>query len=220
MAKFEASLENFARDFKSFTDPEKNLVIETILTLCGPEQLRFLSEELHSLVKRDFIKFLPTELAFNVVKFLDYKTFSRCCLVSRAWNRILSNSTEVWTETCKRLGVVGQKFTKTIDWKLELRKGLRRIKRFRRYRTAGFAKRDLDGHTERVTAFYYKDGLLASGEMYIQTLINVHEGLHRLHGPGPEQNLHRSQGPYDVMIAEQEKQCFTIYYTLLHIFQH
>ena len=165
MAEFKAKLENFAAVFKSFTDEEKNLAIETILKICGPEQLRMLSDELQSLVKRDFIKFLPTELAFNVVKFLDYHTVGLCCLVSKAWNTILSNNTEIWSRSCKRLGVVSWKLT-TIDginWKLELKQALRRIKRFRRYRVSGFAKRELDAHTRRVTALCYKDGLLASG---------------------------------------------------------
>jgi F-box/WD-40 domain protein 2 len=165
MAEFEAMLDNFARDFKSFTDHEKNLAIETILMLCGPQQLRFLSDQLQNLVKRDFIKFLPTELAFNVLKFLDYQTLARCCSVSKTWNRTMSNYPEVWAEACKNLGAVSQKLTRTVDvnWKLELQKALRRLRRLK-YRASGFAKRELVGHTNRVTALYYKDGLLASGK--------------------------------------------------------
>ena len=166
MAEFKAKLENFAAVFKSFTNEEKNLAIETVLKLCGPEQLQMLSDELPCLiVKRDFIKFLPTELAFNVVKFLDYSTVGRCCLVSKAWNTILSNNTEIWSRSCKRLGIVSRK-SPTIDginWKLELKQAVRRIKRFRRYGVSGFTKRELDAHTKRVTALCYKDGLLASG---------------------------------------------------------
>ena len=165
MAKFKARLDGFASVFKSFTDDEKNRAIETILLLCGPQQLRFLSDELLSFVKRDFIKFLPIELTLTVVKFLDYKTLGRCCLVSRAWNTILSKNTELWSRSCQRLGVVSRKLRTTdgVNWKLELRQALRRIKRFRRYGGSGFAKRELDAHTKRVTALGYKDGLLASG---------------------------------------------------------
>ena len=169
MANFDAFLHNFANDFKSFTDEEKNRAIELILKLCGPEQLRFLSKQLQHFVKRDFIKFLPTELAHNILKFLDYKSIARCCMVSKVWNNILANYTEVWINACHRLGVAGFRGTNqvNIDWKSTLKNALGRVKRLKRSPLCSFSKRKLIGHTERVTALCYKDGFLASGEWFL-----------------------------------------------------
>ena len=164
MSKFASWLENCEKDFKSFTDEEKNQAIETILKLSGPVQLTFLAKKLHVLVKRDFIKLLPTELVHHVLKFLDYGTIARCYLVSKDWFKIVSRFEKVWNDACEEKGFITNKVDG--NFKLVLKQGLRRLQRFRYYRTFGFAKQELTGHTSRVEALCYRDGLLASGRCF------------------------------------------------------
>ena len=162
MAKFEACFESFAKDFKSFSDEEKNLAIEKILLLCEPQQLHILSDQLPNLVKRDFIRFLPIELVFHVIKYLDYKTLGRCCKVSKSWNSILSNYPDIWESWCASVGVLNsQKLTTSdVNWKLQLQEGLGRLQRLG---THFFPKRNLVRHTDSVRALCYNDGFLATG---------------------------------------------------------
>lgn len=166
MANFDEQVANFARDFKSLTDREKTLFLETILALCGHEQLRFLHDELPKLVKRDFLTLLPTELALNVANFLDCQTLARCFRVSKSWNTILSNCTEPFARACKEMGLINDRIlTKECDWKWTLMSGMRRMRRLLHSNASGsgFKKREFVGHTERVTALCYNDGMLASG---------------------------------------------------------
>ena len=164
MAKFKASLDSFLTDFSCFTDDEKNLAIERILLFCGPQQLRLLSDELPNLVKRDFIRFLPVEIAFHIVRFLDYQTFGQCCMVSKSWNKLLSSCSDVWAGFCDNLGVLNSRKLATIDtdWKVELQEGLRRLKRLKG-QSSFFAEQILSGHVEYVMGLCYKNGWLASG---------------------------------------------------------
>ena len=169
-------IENFANDFASISDCEKNAVIETILRLCGPKQLRFLSDELDRLVKRDFLRFLPSEIVLRILKFLDFKTIGRCCSVSRTWNIILSRFDEVWFIACKERGFVSDKLTQDVktNWKMELKSAFRRVKRL--HKKFGLCKVSkveiLEGHNSKVTALCYKNGFLASGGFF--TIVNFY----------------------------------------------
>ena len=164
MAKFKASLDSFTADFSCFSDDEKNLAIERILLRCGPQQLRLLSDELPNLVKRDFITFLPLELALHIIRFLDYQTLGQCCMVSKSWSKLLSSCSDIWAGFCDNLGVLSSHKLATIDtdWKFELQEGLRRLRRLK-CKSSFSAERVLTGHEECVIGLCYKNGLLASG---------------------------------------------------------
>lgn len=172
---FDEWLENFGKHFLSLSDMEKNLTISKIVKLSGPVQLQLLSEKLEILVKRDFFKCLPPELSFHVIKWLDYRTLRRCCLVSKEWNKVISSCNKAWMNACEELGVVHatnkEQETEFSNWKLNFVTSMQRIKKLRNPRT--FITKKLFGHTARVFALYYKDGLLASGEfqMHLKQVI-------------------------------------------------
>lgn len=164
VTRFDEWLEKMSKYFLSLDDTEQNMTIMKIIQLSGPVQLRFLSNKLEILVKRDFFKSLPPEVSFHIIKWLDYGTLCRCCLVSREWNKVISSCNKAWMTACKELGVVwGRKEeTEFSNWKLRFVVGMQRFRKLRNVETFGIRK--LFGHTARVFALHYKDGLLASGK--------------------------------------------------------
>jgi len=43
---------------------------------------------LNLLLRRDFLCFLPSELAIHILCFLDEKSLATCCLVSKQWRKL------------------------------------------------------------------------------------------------------------------------------------
>ena len=161
--RFGEWLEKMSKYFLSLDDTEKNMTIMKIIQLSGPVQLRFLSNKLEILVKRDFFKSLPPEVSFHIIKWLDYGTLCRCCLVSREWNKVISSCNKAWRMASKELGVVRvRKETEFSNWKLKFVTGMQRLRKLQNIESFGIRK--LFGHTARVFALDYKDGLLASGK--------------------------------------------------------
>lgn len=161
----ETKIHKLVDTFKSFNNEEKTLAIQKILCFCEPEQLLFLSEQLPNIVRRDFIRYLPSEVLFHILKYLDYKTISRCFLVSKTWNELLSSHNKAWIRACESLGVVKRSLLNktTTNLKCELRKGIKRLEKLKSYERA-FKTKVLTGHSQRITALHYNKGFLASGK--------------------------------------------------------
>lgn len=65
---FETWLDNISVTFLSLTDLQKNETLDHLISLSGAVQLRHLSNNLETLLKRDFLKLLPLELSFYLLK--------------------------------------------------------------------------------------------------------------------------------------------------------
>ncbi len=71
--------------------------LDAILTDCSPSELLFIHSKVTPLLKRDFLKDLPFELAVTILTFVDDpKTLARACRVSRSWNTIICEEDSVW----------------------------------------------------------------------------------------------------------------------------
>lgn len=158
---FEFWLKKICSSFVALTDLQKNTTIEHLLKICGPEQLRFLSTKLEILVKRDFLKCLPLELSFQVLKWLDSVTLLRCCLVSKSWNKVISSCNDVWERACSEIGVKVGDGREDISWKsvyLSVMNQINRLASPDAFQTCLFY-----GHTARVFALFYRKNMLATG---------------------------------------------------------
>ena len=176
--RFEFWLQNLCNTFKTLTDLQKNTTVERIIDICGPEQLRFLSTKLEILLKRDYLKYLPLELSFRVLKWLDPETLCRCCLVSKIWNKVILSCNDVWQSACRQLGMdiiegfdgnTACKFagnstsTSMSSWKQMY---ISHVKNMKRLMCEGaVVKKHLYGHTARVFALCYNGNYLATGEI-------------------------------------------------------
>lgn len=162
---FSLWLKNFCETFRTLSDIQKNYTVEGIIDICGPEQLRFLSTKLEILVKRDYLKFLPLELSFHVLKWLDPVSLCKCCLVSKKWNKVILSCDDVWQNACRRLGMeVNDDFERTSSttWKQMYMSHLKDMKKLKDINAV--EKKQFYGHTARVFALYYRGNYLATGE--------------------------------------------------------
>ncbi|CAH3143682.1 unnamed protein product [Porites evermanni] len=162
--KFEMWLQNLCDTFNSLTDIQRNTTVECIINLCGPEQLRFLSTKLELLVKRDYLKCLPLELSFHVLKWLDPVSLCRCCLVSKIWNKVILSCDGVWQNACKQLGLnVEEELAEnsSASWKHIYSLHTQNIRKLKSERAV--ERKQLYGHTARVFALYYHGNYLATG---------------------------------------------------------
>ncbi|PIO37829.1 hypothetical protein AB205_0103880, partial [Aquarana catesbeiana] len=159
---FETWLENLSASFFTLTDLQKNETLDHLISLSGAVQLRHLSNNLETLLKRDFLKLLPLELSFYLLKWLDPQTLLTCCLVSKQWNKVISACTEVWQTACRSLGwQIDDTVQDTLHWKNVYLKAILRMKQLANHEA--FQTASLIGHSARVYALYYKDGLLCTG---------------------------------------------------------
>ncbi|XP_038637913.1 F-box/WD repeat-containing protein 2 isoform X4 [Scyliorhinus canicula] len=159
---FNAWLETLSSTFITLTETQKNETLDHLISLSGAVQLRHLSNNLETLLKRDFLKLLPLELGFYLLKWLDPSTLLNCCSVSKQWNKVISACTEVWQEACRSLGwQIDETIQDTLHWKKIYLKAVRRIKQLQD--KEAFETSSLIGHSARVYALYYKDGLLCTG---------------------------------------------------------
>ncbi|XP_032905324.1 F-box/WD repeat-containing protein 2 isoform X2 [Amblyraja radiata] len=158
---FNTWLESLSGAFITLTDAQKNESLDHLISLSGAVQLRHLSNNLETLLKRDFLKLLPLELSFYLLKWLDPPTLLNCCLVCKQWNKVISICTEVWQEACRSLGwQIDDTIEDTLHWKKIYLKAVRRIKQLQD--KEAFETSSLIGHSARVYALYYKDGLLCT----------------------------------------------------------
>uniref|UniRef100_A0A8C5NXM3 F-box domain-containing protein n=1 Tax=Jaculus jaculus TaxID=51337 RepID=A0A8C5NXM3_JACJA len=158
----ETWLDNISVTFLPLTDLQKNETVDHLISLSGAVQLRPLSNNLETLLKQDFLRLLPSELSFYLLKWLDPQTLLTCCLVSKQWNKVISACTEVWQTACKDLGwQIDDSVQDALHWKKVYLKTILRMKQLEDHEA--FETSSLIGHSARVYALYCKDGLLCTG---------------------------------------------------------
>ncbi|KAF2834561.1 F-box/WD repeat-containing protein pof1 [Patellaria atrata CBS 101060] len=121
--------------FSAAPSKHRKLILQGILTQCCFPQLSFISGQVRDLIKIDFLSALPTELAFNILCFLDTTSLCKAAQVSQRW-RALAEDDVVWHRMCEQH--IDRKCTKC-GWGLPLleRKRLRKNKRQIQMRAAG-----------------------------------------------------------------------------------
>uniref|UniRef100_A0A4W5NLL8 F-box and WD repeat domain containing 2 n=1 Tax=Hucho hucho TaxID=62062 RepID=A0A4W5NLL8_9TELE len=161
-AVFEGWLESVSASFLSLSDQQRNQSLDQLISLSNAVQLRHLSNGLEALLKRDFLRLLPLELTFYLLRWLDPQTLLTCCLVCKQWNKVISACTEVWQGVCRDLGWrIDDSIQDASHWKGVYLKAKLRMMQLKNQEA--FETSSLIGHSARVYALYYKDGLLCTG---------------------------------------------------------
>lgn len=162
-AAFEGWLESVSASYLTLSDQQRNQSLDRLISLSGAVQLRHLSNGLETLLKRDFLRLLPLELAFYLLRWLDPQTLLTCCLVCKQWNKVISACTEVWQGVCRDLGWrIDDSIQDAVHWKSIYLKAKLRMRQLQE--EEAFETSSLIGHSARVYALYYKDGLLCTGK--------------------------------------------------------
>uniref|UniRef100_A0A3Q0S546 F-box and WD repeat domain containing 2 n=1 Tax=Amphilophus citrinellus TaxID=61819 RepID=A0A3Q0S546_AMPCI len=158
---FEGWLESVSATFLTLNDQQRNQSLDHLISLSGAAQLRHLSNGLETLLKRDFLRLLPLELAFYLLRWLDPQTLLTCCLVCKQWNKVINSCTEVWQGVCRELGwKIDETIQNASHWKGVYLKAKLRMMQLKDQEA--FETSSLIGHSARVYALYYKDGLLCT----------------------------------------------------------
>ena len=100
----------------SFDDPLNALsgsrltdAVCKLYSLCSHTQQVVLMNELLPLyLKRDFISLLPPEIVVKILSYLEAGDIFRCLLVSRGWNKVITDSEPFWKYYTRLMGVPGE----------------------------------------------------------------------------------------------------------------
>ncbi|KAJ8021058.1 F-box/WD repeat-containing protein 2 [Holothuria leucospilota] len=167
--QFEKWLQGVSRTFVADLSSEQRcLLLDQIITNCGAEQLKHLSNHLEGFLKRDFLKLLPPELGNYLLSWLDPQTLGRSCAVSKHWNKMISECDEVWEKNCRIIGYNSLEDEEDdvtsnngVRWKAVYKTVLSQLKKLKD--GSAFDSKTLRGHTARVYALNYYHGKIASG---------------------------------------------------------
>ncbi|KAH3676082.1 hypothetical protein WICMUC_002379 [Wickerhamomyces mucosus] len=87
--------------FSSSSANQRNLILQGILAQCCFPQLSFISQEVSSLIKIDFISILPVELGLKILCYLDCASLCNAAQVSKNW-KSLADDDRVWHHMCEQ----------------------------------------------------------------------------------------------------------------------
>ncbi|RPA83635.1 WD40 repeat-like protein [Ascobolus immersus RN42] len=124
--------------FSAAPAPQRNLMLQGILSQCCFPQLSLISNSLRDLIRIDFLTALPTEISFKILSYLDTTSLCKAAQVSQRW-RMLADDDVVWHRMCEQH--IDRKCTEC-GWGLPLleRKRLRATKRQIQLRASNFSR--------------------------------------------------------------------------------
>ncbi|KGU33502.1 F-box and WD-40 domain-containing protein MET30 [Candida albicans P34048] len=79
----------------------RQLILQGLLSQCCFPQLSFISQEVSSLIKIDFISTLPQEISLKILCYLDCRSLCNAAQVSRKW-KSLADDDRVWHYMCQQ----------------------------------------------------------------------------------------------------------------------
>ncbi|EGW34716.1 SCF complex F-box protein MET30 [Spathaspora passalidarum NRRL Y-27907] len=87
--------------FNAAPVPQQKLILQGLLSQCCFPQLSFLSQEISSLIRIDFISALPQEISLKILCYLDCRSLCNAAQVSRKW-KSLADDDRVWHHMCEQ----------------------------------------------------------------------------------------------------------------------
>ncbi|XP_076821606.1 F-box/WD repeat-containing protein 2-like isoform X1 [Clavelina lepadiformis] len=91
-------------NFKFLSGDQKIGTVKLLLSCLDIPELQFLSTQSDLLLKRDFVRFLPSEISEKILLHLNPFTLLKCCSVSKTWNKCISSSNTIWRRACLNAG--------------------------------------------------------------------------------------------------------------------
>jgi len=80
--------------------PLRRQYLFEVLKSCTPSELLYISTSIAPRLKRDFLRFLPAELAIHILGFIDDpRTLARVAQVSKYWNNLVHDEF-IWKRMC------------------------------------------------------------------------------------------------------------------------
>ncbi|KAH3833586.1 F-box/WD repeat-containing protein 2-like [Dreissena polymorpha] len=156
-------LHSLSVKYLSLSPAQKLKTLDTLLGLLGAKELCYLTDILPTLLYRDFIRQLPTEIALKILMMLDEKSLLNCCLVSKYWNELINSYSEVWILMAKRVGArIGSGLGAPVHgYKSLFIRSANLVQRMKD--SSAFKVMNLEGHRGRVMAITQNKDLIATG---------------------------------------------------------
>lgn len=87
--------------FNAAPDNYRRLILRGLLSQCCFPQLSFVSQEVSSLIRIDFLSALPSEISLKILCYLDCASLCNAAQVSRKWQS-LADDDRVWHHMCEQ----------------------------------------------------------------------------------------------------------------------
>lgn len=101
------------QEFSILSPAQRREYLCAILSDCTPDELSFISTTIAPLLKRDFLRDLPSEIAIYILSFFDEpSTLLRAGRVSRYWHALVADDV-LWRRLCYIHGFVPARHTLT-----------------------------------------------------------------------------------------------------------
>ncbi|XP_070558029.1 F-box/WD repeat-containing protein 7-like [Ptychodera flava] len=173
---FKHRMEVLMEWFGEFDDQQKNIMLKKLLSQCQLPQMHLLSVAMETQLHKscphncqDLLSWLPTQLSFYILSFLDPVSLCHCSQVSRSWNE-LANEPSIWRLFCKlpkyQLSRAGEQkqminhMSPYIHWKQVFAERYR----LRRNWLNGYCTvRTFEGHTQGISCVQFDDTRIVSG---------------------------------------------------------
>ena len=160
--EFSLWLEELGAKYKTLTSSQCNRTLDHLIQLSEGSQLYHLFQRLEEFLKRDFLGLLPREVSFAILRYLDTESLLACCDVSETWADVVNSCTAAWRRVCHEAGLATREDSHDASfWRSRYDRCRHRLKALER--GDSFQEKILFGHTDRVMAVCYYDGLLATG---------------------------------------------------------
>ncbi|EDV20358.1 uncharacterized protein TRIADDRAFT_31932 [Trichoplax adhaerens] len=162
---FKVWLQTVCKDFSELKNEEKTICLKELIELCGPSQLFSLWHQFSPVLHCDFLQYLPLEIVYKILRYVQIEHALQCRLVSRKWNQVICRCIPLWKSACSDVGVnvdnVLFKNKHYSAWRklyLQCRTKLKAVSN-----TCCYVETKLAGHTLPVRAVKYYQTLLATG---------------------------------------------------------
>ena len=96
-----ADILKFLNIFSGSIPQKRELLLKMILNLCCSPQLSFISSEVNSLIKIDFISTLPQEISMKILSYLDCSSLCNASIVSKTW-KAMADDDRIWYHLCEQ----------------------------------------------------------------------------------------------------------------------
>lgn len=84
--------------FEALPEGMKSYVMHQLLRRCPKTTLQVVADAVNPVLKCDFLTLLPTELALNIIRYLDVQSLCRASQVSRKWRQMINGDERAWKE--------------------------------------------------------------------------------------------------------------------------
>ena len=100
------SVSALEQSLSSLTDAELADLVCSVFSRCSHrQQVRLMDECLPVYLQRDFLSLLPPELVLKILGYVDPVGLCRCLLVSKNWNKVITDCEPLWRYHCQLMGV-------------------------------------------------------------------------------------------------------------------